>query len=209
MDKYANFKALEQYEIEDKDYEIQSRKGISDIAVIAPHGGGIEPGTSEITNAIAGSDHTFYSFKGNKKSGNIDLHITSTKFDELRGVGIVKTADTVLAIHGCREIEEIVYLGGLNNDLMEKININLTQAGFKTGKSPAQELQGTNPDNICNRSRTGQGVQLEISKGLRKKMFDRQCHSDTTNTTEVFHEFVSAVRDAIHLRIISRLVVVN
>jgi phage replication-related protein YjqB (UPF0714/DUF867 family) len=80
---------------------------------------------------------------------------------------------------------------------MEKINKDLTQAGFKTVKNPDQGLQGANPDNICNRSRTGQGVQLEISKGLRKKMFGRQCHSDTTNTTEVFHEFVSAVRDAI------------
>jgi phage replication-related protein YjqB (UPF0714/DUF867 family) len=197
MDKYANFKALEQCEIEGIDYEIQSRKGISGVAVIAPHGGGIEPGTAEITNAIAGSDHTFYSFKGNKKSGNMDLHITSTKFDEPRGVIIVKTADTVLTIHGCQETEEIVYLGGLNHDLMEKINKDLTQAGFKTAKNPDHWLQGANPDNICNRSRTGQGVQLEISKGLRKKMFDRQCHSDTTNTTEVFHEFVSAVRDAI------------
>ena len=197
MGKYANFKALEQFEIEGIDYEIQSRNGISGIAVIAPHGGGIEPGTAEITKAIAGSDHAFYAFKGTKKSGNIDLHITSTKFDEPRGIRIIETAETVLAIHGCRELEEFVFIGGLNHDLMEKIQKNLTQAGFKTAKSPAQELQGISPDNICNRSRTGHGVQLEISKGLRENMFGRQCYPDTTNTTEVFRKFVSAVRDAI------------
>jgi phage replication-related protein YjqB (UPF0714/DUF867 family) len=197
MDKYANFKALEQSEIEGIDYEIQSRNGISSIAVIAPHGGGIEPGTAEITKAIAGSDHTFYSFKGTKKSGNIDLHISSTKFDEPRGIRVIETAETALTIHGCREIEEIVFIGGLNQDLTEKIQTSLTQAGFKTAKSQAQKLEGINPDNICNRGRTGQGAQLEISKGLREQMFGRQCYPDTTNTTVVFHEFVSAVRDAI------------
>ena len=197
MDKYANFKALEQCETEGIDYEIQTRKGISGIAVITPHGGGIEPGTAEITDAIAGNEHAFYAFKGNKASGNMDLHITSTKFDEPRAVRMVKTADTVLTIHGCREAEEIAYLGGLNHDLMERIKKNLAQAGFRTAKSPVEKLQGTNPGNICNRSRTGRGVQLEISRGLRKKMFGRQPRSDTVKTTEVFNEFVSAVRNAI------------
>ena len=74
---------------------------------------------------------------------------------------------------------------------------NLAQAGFRTAKSPVEKLQGTNPDNICNQSRTGRGVQLEISRGLRKKMFGRQPRSDTMKTTEVFNEFVSAVRNAI------------
>lgn len=197
MDKYANFKALEQCETEGTDYEIRSRKGISRIAVITPHGGGIEPGTAEIADAIAGNEHTFYAFKGSKASGNMDLHITSTKFDEPRAVRMVKTADIVLTIHGCQETEEIVYLGGLNYDLTERIKTNLARAGFRTAKSPVQELKGTNPDNICNRGRTGRGVQLEISRGLRKRMFDRQHRSETTEPTDIFHEFVFAVRNAI------------
>jgi poly-gamma-glutamate hydrolase-like protein len=51
-------------------------------ALVAPHGGGIEPGTSELADAIAASDLSFYTFEGLKPSGNTDLHITSTRFDE-------------------------------------------------------------------------------------------------------------------------------
>lgn len=43
----------------------------------APHGGGIEPGTSEIADAIGGERGSFYTFGGLKSSGTADLHITS------------------------------------------------------------------------------------------------------------------------------------
>jgi phage replication-related protein YjqB (UPF0714/DUF867 family) len=52
------------------------------VAVIAPHGGGIEPGTSELATAIAGDDFSLYLFEGLKSAGNGELHITSTNFDE-------------------------------------------------------------------------------------------------------------------------------
>ena len=57
---------------------------------MAPHGGGIEPGTTEIAEAVAGHEHTFYSFSGVKARGNSVLHITSSRFDEPEGIAIAK-----------------------------------------------------------------------------------------------------------------------
>ena len=48
MDKYRNFQELKRHEKEGTDYEICARKGSSGIAVMAPHGGGIEPGTMDM-----------------------------------------------------------------------------------------------------------------------------------------------------------------
>ncbi len=67
MDKYANYDDLKQHEREGEDYVILSREGISRIAVIAPHGGGIEPGTVDIADGTTGSKHSFYAFKGIKR----------------------------------------------------------------------------------------------------------------------------------------------
>jgi len=54
----------------------------SGIAILSIHGGDIEPGTTRIANAIAGWDHSFYTFEGIKTARNLSLHITSTRFDE-------------------------------------------------------------------------------------------------------------------------------
>ena len=61
-DTYKDFKSLSAVEKEGKDFQIWSNKIKSRIAIVAPHGGGIEPGTSEIAKYIAGDDFTCYSF---------------------------------------------------------------------------------------------------------------------------------------------------
>src|ERR1019366_7404121 len=77
MTEYPNFAALKQAEREGEDFDIVCRPRRSPVAVIAPHGGEIEPGTSEIAAAIAGDEFNLYCFEGCKPSGNIGLHITS------------------------------------------------------------------------------------------------------------------------------------
>ncbi len=47
-------------ETKGKDYRIHLRHGKSGILVMAPHGGGIEPGTTEIADAVAGAERSFY-----------------------------------------------------------------------------------------------------------------------------------------------------
>ncbi len=197
MDKYKNYKHLRQNEQEGKDYQIHIRESASGIAVIVPHGGGIEPGTMELADKIAEGLYAFYCFEGIKKTRNSDLHITSENFDEPQGVSIVKRSNKALVFHGCKDDEDIVYLGGIDKDLKEKIEEVLYHAGFTAKKNSRPGLQGKSQRNICNRCLSGSGVQLEISKGLRKKMFVNLTRQGRKHKTESFNKFVSAVRKAL------------
>ena len=166
MDKYGNFRELKRHEREGTDYEIRVRKGSSGIAVIAPHGGGIEPGTLDIADKVAGKEHTFYSFKGKKKSGNADLHITSDKFDEPEGIQIAERADLVLATHGCIGKTHIIFVGGKDHDFRRILLNSISRAGFSTRESERAELRGRRSANICNRGRSRKGGQVEITESL-------------------------------------------
>ena len=65
MDKYTNIAELKQNEREDEDYTILYRELTSKIAIMAPHGGGIEPGTIDIADNLAGCDFAFYALFDN------------------------------------------------------------------------------------------------------------------------------------------------
>ena len=95
MDKYTNIAELKQNEREDEDYTILYRELTSKIAIMAPHGGGIEPGTIDIADNLAGCDYTFYSFKGLKKSEYSILHINSNTFDEPIALRVAQNADII------------------------------------------------------------------------------------------------------------------
>ena len=54
----------------------------SRVLIIAPHGGRIEVGTSELAALIAADEHNLFSFEGLKPRGhNRELHITSRCFE--------------------------------------------------------------------------------------------------------------------------------
>ena len=197
MDKYANYDDLKQHEKEGEDYVILLRENNSRIAVIATHGGGIEPGTVDIADGIASSEHTFYAFKGIKRKGNAVLHITSNKFDEPKGVRLAENADVVVSIHGYQGEDEVVFIGGKNQGLKEKIRYMLNEAGFYAEISTKTGLRGQHPENICNRCRSGEGVQLEISRGLRDRMFDNLDRRSWRKKTRLFFEFVDTLREAL------------
>ncbi|MFW6148223.1 MAG: poly-gamma-glutamate hydrolase family protein [Thermodesulfobacteriota bacterium] len=197
MDKYRGYQQLLQGERQGKDFLVHIRKGTSGLTVIAPHGGGIEPGTMELADGIAGEDHTFYCFEGIKKENNFDLHISSVSFNEPVGVNIVANSKRVLALHGCGEDKDVVYLGGRDIDLKQRIGSALAKAGFNAEMNPRPEIRGENIDNICNRCQSGQGVQVEISKSLRKRMFKDLTRMGRKSTTAEFHTFVAVLRDVL------------
>ena len=196
MDRYLSFEELKQGEPPDS-YIIHSQEGSSGVAILAPHGGGIEPGTLEIALGIAGTDHTFYAFEGQKPINNHDLHITSTNFNEPISKAIIEQAERVLVIHGCAGTREVVYLGGLDNELKEHLGIQLAIAGFQAEEPSSSELRGENPNNICNRGKNARGIQLEISTGLRTLMFEDLSRRGRKLTTPAFDLFVSSIRKAI------------
>ena len=102
-------------------------------AIVAPHGGGIEPGTSEIADAVAGTGASPSTrSKGLKTTGNGDLHITSTRFDEPMCLTAARSRlQVVLTLHGehSEEDGEGVFLGGLDMVLGERIRTGVDTEG--------------------------------------------------------------------------------
>jgi phage replication-related protein YjqB (UPF0714/DUF867 family) len=199
MDKYETYAELKQSEIEDKDYTILYRDLSSIIAIMAPHGGGIEPGTIDIADELAGCEYTFYGFKGLKKDGNSTLHINSNAFDEPIGIKAADKAEIVVSIHGAKDKSEMVHIGGANSELKRLITHTLKSAGFDAEICERPGLRGIKPDNICNRCKTKKGVQIEISRGLREKLFDNLTHRSLRKKTIEFYQFVNTLRESLKL----------
>lgn len=197
MDRYASFKELQDREVEGVDYRIRSRAGSTGIALLCIHGGDIEPGTSEIADGIAGHDHTFYALEGLKSSGNKTLHITSTAFDEPYSIEVVCNSEIIVSVHGCSELEETVHLGGLDQALKERIAKKLGEHGFEALLDSNSRYRGIDQGNVCNLCGRGMGVQMEISRGLRLRMFRDLSPEGRQVRTKVYYRFVFALRDAL------------
>jgi hypothetical protein len=78
LNKYGSYAELARCELQGSDYRITAcARPQSPVLIVAPHGGLIEIGTSEIAAAVAGDDYNLFSFEGLKPYGaNRDLHIT-------------------------------------------------------------------------------------------------------------------------------------
>ena len=81
--------------------------------ILAPHGGGIERGTSELCLAVAGYHpanlpitppagvtYDYWMFEGMRDGGNADLHVTSTGCDDVVAVSLCAGALSALSLHG-------------------------------------------------------------------------------------------------------------
>ncbi len=193
MDSYKNFIELKHHAAEGRDFRVETVIGTTGVVIMAPHGGGIEPGTAKIAKAIAGDDHSYYAFLGLKPLNNKVLHIASERFDEPRAVALAMQSHTVVSIHGCRATAAVVYVGGLNGVLKNSIMGALQQSGFQAGHSPSASLGGIHSLNLCNRGSSGQGVQLEISGRLRRQLVGSKGRHPTRENV-LFDAFTSTVR---------------
>lgn len=156
--------------------------------------GPIEPGTSEIARAIAGTDLSLYLFEGRKPDGNGDLHIASERFDE-PGALFLAQARLIVTVHGARGPEQVAYIGGRDKAMGETIRQALEEAGFQAAKHQSSRLQGEARENVCNKGTSGSGVQIELALGLREIFFESlRCRSKTTRG---LIRFAGAVRSAI------------
>ncbi len=193
--EYSRFAELARDEVDGVDYLVHKVEAESRILVMSPHGGGIEPGTSEIARAVACPEWSHYDFAGMKRTGNRSLHITSTHFDEPRAVRMLTTHSLVVTLHGCTGSHRMVYTGGLHFTLAESIGHALHELGFETGVRG--DLCGNDARNLCNRGTSGLGVQLELTWGLRLSMFRDLTRAGRRETSPVFMRFVGALRSAI------------
>jgi phage replication-related protein YjqB (UPF0714/DUF867 family) len=197
IDKYNKFEQLLLSEKENVDFIRRIKHRNSSWLIATPHGGGIEPGTSEIANAIAGFAHSLYIFEGIRSSGNNILHITSTQFDDPQLLKLLNSAKSVLALHGCSGNEQIAYVGGLLDEVRDKIIEKLNQAGIKAEISSDRSLQGRDANNICNKGTLRKGIQIELSESLRMAMFLSLSRSGRRAKTKLFKSFVKTIREII------------
>jgi len=163
MDRYLNFNELKKYE---NDFTVVCHDRNADVTIVAPHGGKIETHTSEIAALIAADDCNLFCFNGMKEKNNQDLHITSHRFDHKLAVDLVKNSSVVITIHGCTDKHSVIYLGGLDGPLLDKIADELALENIRNLPG-SQRFAGTSKNNICNRGIRKKGVQIEISRPLR------------------------------------------
>jgi phage replication-related protein YjqB (UPF0714/DUF867 family) len=187
--------------------------------VLAPHGGGIEPGTSELCLAVAGYHpanlprilpagvtYDYWMFEGIRELGNAALHVRSTGCDDGVAVSLCAGSLNALALHGFRpqppdfsEDDQVVLVGGGNTVLRGYLLEGLRDAGFDASDAGQHgELDGDARCNIVNRTLLGMGAQLELSTPLRDAMFTEHSRPRRKHTTtELFWAFAAVCRDAL------------
>ena len=108
-------------------------------------------------------------------------------------------SDVVVTVNGEHSDEdgEGVFVGGLDTALGERIGAVLRRKGFDVRTHQDPDLQGREPRNLCNRGLSHAGVQLELSKAVRKTMFESLTRAGRKKTTKQFEIFVSALRKAL------------
>jgi phage replication-related protein YjqB (UPF0714/DUF867 family) len=176
-DLYTCFAELDVKETHGRDYRVRmiERPG-APVVVIAPHGGGIEIGTSQLAARIARGRHSLFLFEGLKPPWqNRGLHITSHRFDHPLCVALVSRSPVTLAVHGCRG-ESRIYIGGLDTELKALLTAKLVGAGFSV-TSDDHPYMGLNPLNICNRGSRGRGAQIELTRDFREPVYRRHIAS--------------------------------
>ncbi|TCO34169.1 phage replication-related protein YjqB (UPF0714/DUF867 family) [Kribbella steppae] len=201
------------------DDDLTQRYAVQRTAILAPHGGGIETGTSELCLAIAGYHpadlaptptagpfHDYWMFEGLLSSGNTRLHVTSTNCDDTVARAIAGGSLNAIGLHGCKPEQadlpagtQAVLVGGRSTALKSHLLTRLTAAGLQAiDANSLPDLNGDEPTNIANRTLLAAGAQLELTTPLRQAMFGTNTREDRKNTTlPVFWSFTTATRAAI------------
>ncbi|WP_203931692.1 poly-gamma-glutamate hydrolase family protein [Virgisporangium ochraceum] len=187
--------------------------------ILALHGGGIEPGTSELCLAIAGYHpadqspvpaggpvYDYWMFEGIRSTNNSELHVTSTHCDDPVGWSLARGARRAVSLHGCSPAQagvpagtSAVLVGGLDTDLRTALLAAYAGVGIVAIDAVGNpDLGGTDPQNIVNRTMTGAGAQLELTTPMRTAMFTTNTRPQRRHTTtSAFWRFVEATRAAL------------
>ena len=195
------------------------RVGVQRTVILAPHGGGIESGTSELCVSIAGYHpadltptpvegplHDYWMFEGLRPSGNAELHVTSTGCDDHVARALAGGSLNAVGLHGCTTSDaglpddtRAVLVGGLNPTFKSHLLTRFIEADINAIDAAAiRNLNGDEPTNIANRTLLAAGAQLELTTPLRRAMFRINTTADRKNTTRrLFWTFTNATRAAI------------
>lgn len=190
--EYPSMTALRKVEQEGVAYDLTWTITGSPLVVVAPHGGAIEPRTSEIAGAIAGGEHTQCHFKGTLPAGQNypRLHVTSEHWDVEECLILIGQRTHALSIHGTAKPGAVVYIGGRDTATGAELATALRAAGFSVVQPAPADIAGTSIHNFVNKDADGAGVQMELTYGLRTELFPTKDGPPSTRG----QQFVDAVR---------------
>jgi phage replication-related protein YjqB (UPF0714/DUF867 family) len=174
-DKYQSFADLKlnrpssfTVDFKDRDYPI---------LIFTPHGGGIEPGTTELCQWFSLHMYPYYSFTGKGQKCK-ELHITSTNFGEPRLLKMLNNYKWAVSFHGMsdyikRKVGADIYIGGYHQKLIRLLKASLSEnfSVVSWEEISYPKLSARSINNVTNKCISGKGVQIEISATLRKQFF--------------------------------------
>lgn len=188
-DQFHSFAELSAHYQEEHDFNIRTFERGARLSVFAIHGGGMEPGTSQLSREIAGLDLNLYLFNATladpdpwvagQANANQPLHLTSKAFDEPRALKMTQAEglEDCVSIHGFGGADRpAACVGGGNERRMTSVGHLLSRLFLDLGSEwqiefPCTHYPGKHRDNIINRC-PNQGVQIEFSRVARKMMVD-------------------------------------
>ncbi|WP_458296192.1 poly-gamma-glutamate hydrolase family protein [Staphylococcus haemolyticus] len=174
QDYYKSMTELYNDTTEGIDWKKDTRNVGKSVLIVAPHGGNLEQGTSELTKLVANNgDFDYFSFEAIRPSNNTQLHVTSTNYDDATLHDMIQDRTATISIHGARGEEQLVYLGGYQSSLRDAIQSQLELKGFIV-KIPPKYLGGLSNNNFINKVEESTGVQLELTTALRKAFFKNE-----------------------------------
>ncbi|MDU9372311.1 MULTISPECIES: poly-gamma-glutamate hydrolase family protein [Staphylococcus] len=202
QDYYKSMTELYKDTTEGIDWKKDTRNVGKSVLIVAPHGGNIEQGTSELTKLVANNgDFDYFSFEAIRPSNNTQLHVTSTNYDDATLHEMIQDRTATISIHGAQGEEQLVYLGGYQSPLRDAIQSQLELKGFVV-KIPPEYLGGLSNANFINKVEESTGVQLELTTALRKAFFKDEDTSTASrkkieNWTTTMYDFAEALNGAI------------
>lgn len=210
-DFYADLYSLKADLKQGTDYVIYCRPGTSGVTVVAPHGGNIESGTSELARAIAGNEHNLFDFVFMNGPFRYRGHVTSTNFMDERLAALLSRSRICVSLHRMRDKHQKIYLGGRNRELKELASERLSAMGFITELEPPR-LQGVDKRNFVNLA-SECGLQVEIPEPVAESLLPgvseyarkTSVYRLRDKTSPTFEAFVFAIRSALNDYMASRV----
>ena len=202
MDRFKSMKELENVTVENEDWEIETDDKDSSVSILAIHGGGIEPATTELAQVIADKGIIIIFLLRDyvvKAIMNCMLHLQITMTHKL--LKLLKKVKRAIALHGCKGEDSVAYLGGNDQQLIDILSDALSDVGIKVQEAP-NTMAGKQDENIINLTKNNAGVQIELTSSLRKELFvnnksSRKSREDRDNWGDLMYDFADATIKAL------------
>ena len=127
------------------------------------------------------------------------MHVTSTNYDDPIALKLVQNSSRCISLHGLSNAaaKGKIQIGGGDTELANIVLEELTVAGIPAAIGTDPDTDASDPDNICNRTTSGAGVQLELGTTYRASLFAPGCNTRElrkNNTNADFCKLVAALR---------------